>query len=140
MHWRCSASLPARSSEPGRSSWPAVSTHSRIAQSPLPRPLRLKAPTVSLLASWMYAAVVSVFVAVFYLPPMGKQCPDARLSVAIINQVHDALVLAATYHPSGCLDHLLDTGVEVGIVVAALPAEDIIHALLYLLVHGIDLR
>src|SRR5690606_2770173 len=101
---------------------------------------RLKAPTVSLPVSSMFAAGASVVVAVFYPPPGGEQRPYPGLSVAVVDEMHNAPILVAAYHPSGGLYHFLDAGVQIGIVVAAPRAGGAVHALFYLLVHGVDLR
>ncbi|MNV19570.1 hypothetical protein D3C71_1104410 [compost metagenome] len=60
------------------------------------------------------------------------------LCKALVHQVHHALVAGRADHAASGLHHLLQTGVEVGVVIAR--AKQRLHALADLLVDGVDLR
>ena len=72
------------------------------------------------------------------LPPRGQQAAHLGLCKALVHQVHHALVAGRADHAASGLHHLLQTGVEVGVVIAR--AKQRLHALADLLVDGVDLR
>ena len=75
-----------------------------------------------------------------HLPPGRQQLADSGLVEAIINQVDHALVFDGADDAPGSLNNLLQSGVEVGVVVAVVAAEHHFHALFDFFVDRVDLR
>ena len=51
------------------------------------------------------------------LPPVGQQAPDVCPREAVVHQINHAFILLGAYHAAGGLHHLLQAGVQVGVVV-----------------------
>ena len=73
-----------------------------------------------------------------YVPPPRQQLPHRGPREAVVDQIHDSLVVLGADHAASGLHHFLDAGHQVGVVVAG--AEHLLQAGLELFVPRVHLR